>query len=76
MVPFDLTDMNNPTLVIGNTFRNASDFRKVVKQYNILRGKDLRFKKNELKRIVVVCKDSKCRYRVYERQLKNEQHSF
>jgi hypothetical protein len=71
-VPFDLSDMNNPTLVIGNTFRNASDFRKAVRQYNILRGKDLRFKKNELKRIVVVCKDSNCKYRVYGRQLKNE----
>jgi hypothetical protein len=72
-VPFDLSDMNNPILVIGNTFRNASDFRKAVRQYNILRGKDLRFKKNELKRIVVVCKDSNCKYRVYGRQLKNEQ---
>jgi hypothetical protein len=72
-VPFDLSDMKNPTLVIGNTFRNASDFRKAVRQYNILRGKDLRFKKNELKRIVVVCKDSNCKYRVYGRQLKNEQ---
>jgi hypothetical protein len=72
-VPFDLSDMNNPTLVIGNTFRNASDFRKAVRQYNILRGKELRFKKNELKRIVVVCKDSNCKYRVYERQLKNAQ---
>jgi hypothetical protein len=72
-VPFDLSDMNNQTLVIGNTFCNASDFRKAIKQYNILRGKDLRFKKNEFKRIVVFCKDSNCRYRVYGRQLKNEQ---
>jgi hypothetical protein len=64
-VPFDLTDINNPTLVIRNTFHNASEFRKAVKQYNIIRGKDLRFKKNELKRIVVVCKDSRCKYRVY-----------
>jgi hypothetical protein len=72
-VPFDLSDMNNPTLVIKNTFCNASDFRKAVKQYNILGEKDLRFKKNELKRIVVICKDSNCRYKVYGRQFKNEQ---
>ena len=72
-VLFELTYINNPTLVVRNTFHNASHFRKAVKQYNIIRGKDLRFKKNELKRIVVVCKDSRCRYMVYERQLKNEQ---
>jgi hypothetical protein len=66
-VPFDFTDINNPTLIKGNTFYNAPDFRKVVKQYNIIRGKDLRFKKNELKRIAVVCKESRCKYRVYGR---------
>jgi hypothetical protein len=71
-VPFDPTDMSNPTLVVGNTFRNADEFRKAVRQYNILRGKDLKFKKNERKRIVVVCKDERCRYRVYGRQLKDE----
>jgi hypothetical protein len=51
----------------------CSDFRKAVKQYNIPKREGLEFKKNELKRIVMVCKDSKCRYRVYGRQLKNEQ---
>ena len=75
-MPFNLTDINNPTLVVGNTFHNASDFRKAVKQYKIIKGKDSRFKKNELKRIVVVCKDSRCKYKVYERQLKNEQTFF
>jgi hypothetical protein len=44
-VPFDPTDMSNPTLVVGNTFCNADEFRKAVRQYNILRGKDLKFKK-------------------------------
>jgi hypothetical protein len=71
-VHFDPTDMSNPTLVVGNTFRNADEFRKAVRQYNILRGKDLKFKKNERKMIVVVCKDERCRYWVYERQLKDE----
>jgi hypothetical protein len=32
----------------------------------------LTFKKNEMKRIVIVCKDSRCKYRVYGRQLKDE----
>ncbi|XP_059434845.1 uncharacterized protein LOC132167826 [Corylus avellana] len=64
--------MANPTLVVGNTFHDAAEFRKAVRQYNIIRGKDLKFKKNEKKRIVVVCKDTNCRYRVYGRQLENE----
>jgi hypothetical protein len=70
-VPFDLTDMNNLTLIVGNTFHNAIEFRKAVRQYNIIRGKDLKFKKNENKRIMIVCKDLRCEYRVYGRQLKN-----
>jgi hypothetical protein len=72
IVHFDPTDMSNPTLVVENTFHDANEFRKAVRQYNILRGKDLKFKKNEKKMIVVVCKDERCRYRVYERQLKDE----
>jgi hypothetical protein len=64
--------MDNPTLVVGNTFHDAAKFRKVVRQYNIIRRKDLKFKKNEKKRIMIVCKDAKCKYRVYGRQLKDE----
>jgi hypothetical protein len=42
-VPFDPTDMSNPTLVVGNTFHDADEFRKAIRQYNILRGNDLKF---------------------------------
>jgi hypothetical protein len=66
-VPFDPTDMSNPTLVVGNTFHDATKFRKVVRQHNILREKDLKFKKKKRKMIVIVCKDERCRYRVYGR---------
>jgi hypothetical protein len=72
IVPFDRSDISDPTLVVGNTFHDTDEFRKAIRQYNILRGKDLKFKKNEKKMIVVVCKDEMCRYRVYGRQLKNE----
>jgi hypothetical protein len=64
--------MGNPILVLGNTFHDAVEFRKAVRQCNILRGKDLKFKKNEKKRIIIVCKDERCRHRVYGRQLKDE----
>jgi hypothetical protein len=37
-VPFDPIDMNNPTLIVSNAFHDATKFRKVVRQYNIIRG--------------------------------------
>lgn len=72
LVQFNVVDMRSPQLVVGNTFHDAAEFRKVVKQANIIKGKDLTFKKNEMKRIVIVCKDSRYKYRVYGRQLKDE----
>jgi hypothetical protein len=30
-VQFDFTDINNPTLIKGNTFHNTHEFRKAVK---------------------------------------------
>ena len=37
-------------LQVGHTFANANLFRKVVKHANILKGKDLEFKRNETKK--------------------------
>ena len=71
-IHFNHTSMNNSTLIIGNTIHNAVEFIKVVRQYIITREKDLRFKRNENKRVVIVCKDQRCKYRIYGRQLKNE----
>jgi hypothetical protein len=66
-VHFDPIDISNATLVVGNIFHDAAEFRKAERQNNILRGNDLKFKKNEKKRIIIVCKDERCMYRVYER---------
>ncbi|XP_059436095.1 protein SIEVE ELEMENT OCCLUSION B-like [Corylus avellana] len=66
-VQFDSTDINNPTLIKVNIFHNAVEYRKVMRQYNIMKGEDLKFKRNENIRIAIVCKDSRCKYRVYGR---------
>jgi hypothetical protein len=66
-IHFGHTDMNNLTLIVGNTFHNVVEFRKAMRQYNITKGKDLRFKRNENKRVVIVCKNPRCKYRIYER---------
>lgn len=71
-VQFCKSDLQNPVLQVGNLFNDANEFRKVVKQANIVKGKDLIFKKNERTRVVAVCKDINCNYRVYGRLLKDE----
>jgi hypothetical protein len=42
--------MKNPMLQVGHTFADANAFRRVVKQANILKGKDLDFPRNETKK--------------------------
>ena len=64
--------MKNPVLHLGHTFGDATEFRRVVKQANILKVKDLKFPRNETKKVIVRCKDKKCKYRVYRRKLKDE----
>ena len=71
MIPFT-KDMKNPVLQLGHTFGDAMKFRIVVKQANILKGKDLEFPKNETKKVIARCKDKKCKYKVYRRKLKDE----
>jgi hypothetical protein len=48
-------------------------FREAVKMYNVRRGKDIRFKINERRKCIVVCRDPKCHYRVYGQQMVDEQ---
>jgi hypothetical protein len=71
-VPFSAEDMLNPILVPGDTFNDVYEFRKAIKQFNVLKGKDLAYQKNSRKKLIVVCADKKCNYRVYGRQLKDE----
>jgi hypothetical protein len=45
-VQFTKEELRNPVLQVGHTFVDANLFRKAVKQANILKGKDLEFKRN------------------------------
>ncbi|XP_062152677.1 uncharacterized protein LOC133861000 [Alnus glutinosa] len=71
-VPFSKSDFEKPTLQKGNTFDSVYDFRKAIKQANILKGKDLVYQKNSKSKVIAVCGEKNCKYRVYGRQLKGE----
>jgi len=70
---FHAMDLVNPTLKLKMKFSSLQLFREAVKQYNVQRGKDIQFVKNERARCVAVCRDPSCDYRVYGRQMSDEQ---
>ncbi|XP_059461906.1 uncharacterized protein LOC132190900 [Corylus avellana] len=70
---FHRMDVVNPVLHLKMTFPDIQTFREAVKEYNLLRGKEVGFKKNERRKSIVVCKDDKCEYRVYAKQVRDEQ---
>jgi hypothetical protein len=70
---FHAMDLVNPTLKLGMKFSSLQLFREAVKQYNVQRGKDIQFLKNERARCVAVCRDPSCDYIVYGRQMSDEQ---
>lgn len=48
-------------------------FRDVVREKNILKGTDIRFKKNYSDKVIVICRDApKCEHRVYRRWMKGK----
>jgi len=66
-VPFTKFDFEKPTLQLGNTFESVYDFRKAIKQANILKGNDLVYQKNSRSKVIAVCGDKNCKYWVYGR---------
>jgi len=44
---FQDVDMEDPHLDIGMSFESAAQFRKAVREYNLFRGKDVVFTKND-----------------------------
>jgi hypothetical protein len=66
-------DLVHPSLKLKMKFSSLQLFREAVKQYNLQRGKDIQFVKNERARFVAVCRDPSCDYRVYCRQMSDEQ---
>jgi hypothetical protein len=68
-VEFNEVDMVNPNLKLRMKFANIQLFREAVKQYNVRRGNDIRFEKNERAKCVAVCRGTGCGYEVYGRQM-------
>jgi hypothetical protein len=50
-------------------FPNIKMFREAVRVYNLKKGKDILFKKNETARCVAVSRDTRCKYRMYARKM-------
>jgi hypothetical protein len=71
-VEFQEIDIGNPELKLKMKFSSIQLFREAVKQYNVRRGKDINFVKNERVKCVAVCRDPSCEYRVYGRQMATE----
>jgi hypothetical protein len=70
---FHAMNLVNPSLKLKMKFSSLQLFREAVKQYNVQRGKDIQFVKNERARCVAVCRDPSCDYKVYGRQMSDEQ---
>jgi hypothetical protein len=54
---FQQTEMHNSQLSIGWKFSLIKVFREAIRENNLRKGKDIRFKKNYLAKFIVVCKD-------------------
>ena len=64
-VEFDVIDMSSPMLENGMKFADVYQFREAVREYNLKIGKDLSFVKNDKGKVIILCKDEHCNYRVY-----------
>jgi hypothetical protein len=61
-VAFTKSDFEKPTLQLGNAFESVYDFRKAIKQANLLKGKDLVYQKNSRSKVIAMCGDKNCKY--------------
>jgi hypothetical protein len=61
------TDMDDPKLEVGQRFIHAKQFREAVRTFNLLKGKDVQFTKNDGDRVIGVCRSrgDGCPWRVY-----------
>lgn len=57
---FHAVDLDDPDIKLKQKFPDIKMFREVVKMYNVRRGKYIRFKRNERRNCIVVCRDPNC----------------
>jgi hypothetical protein len=70
---FHAIDLGDPDIKLKQKLSDIKMFREAVKMYNVRRGTDVRFKRNEMRKCIVVCRNPKCHYCVYGRQMVYEQ---
>jgi hypothetical protein len=66
-------DLQDPSITIGMKFLNIEMFREAIRVYNVKKGEDIKFKIIERMRCVCVCRDAKCKYKVYGRKMHDEE---
>jgi hypothetical protein len=71
---FQEVDMEDPHLEVGMSFGSACQFMKTVREYNLFRGKDVEFTKNDGDRVIGVCRNRamSCPWRVYGASVSGE----
>ncbi|KAL3503823.1 hypothetical protein ACH5RR_033664 [Cinchona calisaya] len=57
-------DMMNPEIEIGLIFSTVHVYRKALRMYSILKGFELKFKKNDSNKVIAIC-HRKCGWKIY-----------
>ncbi|KAL3500028.1 hypothetical protein ACH5RR_039121 [Cinchona calisaya] len=71
-IMFNPKTINDPQLELGLNFSSKKEFKLAVQNWNIKRGRQIRFKKNDSKRIRAICKNEKCSWSIYARKYKED----
>ncbi|CAL9003282.1 unnamed protein product [Prunus brigantina] len=71
------TDLKNPEFHLGMQFANREHLKEAIKEYAIVNGKLLKFKKNDKRRVKVVCSGSgNCAFVLYASRIDKEESTF
>ena len=65
-------DMKNSQLQLGMIFLNVKVFRSFLREYHIIEGYVFKFVKNESSRVIVVCSDNNCAFRLHASPMSNQ----
>ncbi|KAK9290403.1 hypothetical protein L1049_008572 [Liquidambar formosana] len=66
-------DLENPKLILGMKFGKYEEFRELLRKYSIVKGFDLKFKKNNAKKITAECKKL-CGWRIHASWTTNKKY--
>lgn len=65
---FHAVNLKDPILGLRMKYPNIQLFKEAIKVFKVKKGMCIRFLKNERRKCILVCKDPKCRYRVYSQK--------